>query len=147
MKFADMLGEMRVGFATLDGKIAALGGRIDAQGGRIDALGARLDGRIDALGGRVDAQGARLEGRIDALSGRMDGFGARIDALERATAGIKPTIIFTGLAVAALIVGVLTYGQTWFGIGVSTRDIVRATVTEYVQQHPEPAIRPTPEAK
>jgi hypothetical protein len=98
-KFAEMLGEVRSGFANIDAKFAA------------------LDGRIGALEGRVDA---------------------RLSALERATAGIKPTIIVTGLAVAALMVGVLTYGQTWFGIGGSTRDVVRSAVSEYIQQHPAP---------
>jgi hypothetical protein len=90
-KFADMLGEVRVGFASIEGKISA------------------LDGRLSAL--------------------------------ERATAGIKPTIILTGLAVAALMVATLTYGQTWFGIGVSARDVVKSAVAEYISQHPVPAAK------
>jgi hypothetical protein len=32
------------------------------------------------------------------------------------------------------LVAVLAYGQTWFGLGVSARDIIRATVTEMHQQ-------------
>lgn len=71
------------------------------------------------------------------VDGRFVGLDARMQSLERATAGVKTTIIGTGIAVVAVMIAVLAYGQTWFGIGVTTRDIVRATITEYIQQHPD----------
>jgi hypothetical protein len=43
-------------------------------------------------------------------------------------------VIGTGIAAVVLIVAVLAYGETWFGLGVSARDIIRATVTEMHQQ-------------
>jgi hypothetical protein len=67
--------------------------------------------------------------------------------LEQTAAGIKPTIILTGLAVAALMVATRIYGQTWFGIGVSTRDVARSAVTEYILRHPPPPAPQAPAAK
>lgn len=58
----------------------------------------------------------------------------RLDAVERSTGGIKTTVITTvigtGIAVVAIVIAVLTYGQTWFGIGISEREVIRATVAE-----------------
>ncbi len=98
-KFADMLGEMRAGFAEL--------------GGRIEGLGIRLNGRIDHLG-------------------------TRIDGLERSSSSIKQTVIGTGLAVvaliAAMVIGMLAFGQAGFGLGLSARDTAKAAATEALQQ-------------
>jgi hypothetical protein len=102
-KFSDMLGEVRSGFAEINGKIGALDGR--------------------------------LSGSISALE-------ARLSSLESQTSGIKTTVIVTGLAIAGLMIGVLTYGQAWFGIGVSTRDVVKSAVTEYIEEHPAPSPKP-----
>jgi hypothetical protein len=77
----------------------------------------------------------------------------RLDTVERATAGIKMTIIATviptGIAVVAIVVAVLTFGQAGFGIGISTRDVIRATVAEMVvartaQTNPASKAIPTP---
>ena len=58
----------------------------------------------------------------------------RLDGLERSTSGLKATVITTGvfasLAIIAAILATLTYGQAWFGIGLTTRDVVRSTVAE-----------------
>jgi hypothetical protein len=122
-KFARLIGEMHDGFAALNGRIDVLNAKID---GKIDMLNAKIDGKIDGMA-------AVLGVRIDALS-------ARIDAVERSIAGMKATVILTGLGAVAVVIGVLAYGQTWFGIGATTRDIVKAAVAEYVQQsgaHPK----------
>ncbi len=50
--------------------------------------------------------------------------------------GLRATVILTGLGSVALVVAVLAYGQTWFGLGASTREIVRATVLELRQDAP-----------
>ena len=44
------------------------------------------------------------------------------------------TIFGTAVGLAAVLVAVLAYGQTWFGIGITNRDTVRAIVSEVVQQ-------------
>jgi hypothetical protein len=136
-KFADMLGEVRIGFAGIEAKFAAVDGKFAALEGKfaaIDGKFAALEGKISGLDGKISG----LDGKIGGLDGKIGGIEGRLSALEQSVAGLKPTIILTGLAVAALMVATLTYGQTWFGIGVSTRDIVRSTVAEYVLQHPAP---------
>jgi hypothetical protein len=136
-KFADMLGEVRIGFAGIEAKFAAVDGKFAALEGKfaaIDGKFAALEGKISGLDGKIGG----LDGKIGGLDGKIGGIEGRLSALEQSVAGLKPTIILTGLAVAALMVATLTYGQTWFGIGVSTRDIVRSTVAEYVLQHPAP---------
>jgi hypothetical protein len=87
-KFAQVLGEMRTGFAAIDGKFVALN--------------------------------------------------TRLDGLERSASGTKATIILTGIGAVAIVIGVLAYGQTWFGIGVATRDTVKSAVSEYIQQTTPP---------
>lgn len=87
--------------------------------------------RIQLSEARTDTKFAQLIGEMRTGFARMD---ARLSAVERATTGLKATVIGTGVAVIAVVIGVLAYGQTWFGIGVNTRDVIRATITEYVQQ-------------
>lgn len=100
---------------------------------------ARTEARFAQLIAEMRAGFAALNARVDTLEGRT---GVRLDALERVTAGTKTTVIGTGIAVVAVLIAVLSYGQTWFGIGVSTRDIVRATVAEMqIQGVPAPALR------
>ena len=47
-------------------------------------------------------------------------------------------MVGTGIAavavIAAIVIGMMTYGQSSFGLGISQRDLVRAVVTEYRQQ-------------
>ena len=96
---------------------------------------AKTDKKFSDMLGEVRTGFAEIQGEIGKLN-------SRIEHIEKTTAGIKTTVVGTGVALAALIIGVLTYGQTWFGIGVSTRDIIRATVTELNQQHPAPPAKP-----
>ncbi len=103
-KFAQLLGEMRVGFAGINA--------------------------------RIESVATRLNARIDGLSSRVDGLSSRIDGVERTTGGTKTTVIATGIGSVALVIAALAYGQTWFGIGIGTRDVVRTTITEYLEQHP-----------
>lgn len=70
----------------------------------------------------------------------------RLAALDRSTSGLKAVIIGTGIAAVAVVVAMLAYGQTWFGIGVATRDIIRATVSEMNvsnQHNPTPTSPPS----
>lgn len=91
------------------------------------------DLRAQLAEAKTDKKFADMLGEVRAGFARVDG---RLSGLERQTAGVKSTVILTGLAVAALMLAVLTYGQAWFGIGISTRDVVKSAVSEYVQQHP-----------
>ena len=92
-----------------------------------EALGEMRSGFAD-IRGEMRTTSAELRGDLGKIS-------ARLDAVERTVAGTKTTVIATGIAVVAVIIAVLTYGQAWFGTGVSTRDMIRATVAE-MQQAP-----------
>ena len=94
---------------------------------RIQLAEMRTDKKFAEMVGEMRAGFAELDGRIDRLADR-------VGALERSIAGVKPTVIATGIAAVAVVVAMMSYGQTWFGIGVSTRDVVKAAVTEYRAQ-------------
>lgn len=112
---------------------------------RMQLVEARTDTKFAQVLGEMRAGFAAIDGRFAAIDGRFAAIDARLTGVERATSGLKATIVGTGVAVVAVMIGILTYGHAWFGIGVSTRDIVRATVTEYLQQHPPVApVAPTP---
>ena len=87
--------------------------------------------RIQLAEARSEAKLAQALGEIRTeMRSGFAAINARLDSLS----GIKATVIGTGIAVVAVIIALMTYGQTWFGIGVSTRDVVKATVMEYRQQ-------------
>ena len=88
---------------------------------------ARAETKLSEVLKRVDVGFAEMRGTMTALD-------ARLTNIERSTSGLKSTVIGTAVAVVAVVIGVLAYGQTWFGIGVSTRDTIRATVTELNSQ-------------
>jgi len=106
---------------------------------QLAAVEAHTDTKFAQLIGEMRTGFAALNGRIDGLSGRVDGLSGRLDAVERSVSGIKITVIVTAIAAVAVVVAVLGYGQTWFGLGIGTRDIVRATVSELMQQQQQQA--------
>jgi len=95
---------------------------------------------------RLEAALARMDGKIDTALAKIDGtFGkieARLDAVEKSTDGLKGTIIGTGLGVVAVVIGVLAFGQSWFGAGLTARDMVRSAVEEVLRQQPPPVKPP-----
>ncbi len=101
-----------------------------------DAMEARADTKFAHLLGEMRVGFAGLSARQDIANARIEGLSSRIDGLERTTSGTKTTVIATGIGSVALVIAALAYGQTWFGIGISTRDVVRTTITEYLDQHP-----------
>ena len=123
------LADARSGFATRQPSLAS--GIGDAHSTVMaDEI---TDLRAQLAEAKTDKKFADMLGEVRAGFAGVDG---RLSGLERQTAGVKSTVILTGLAVAALMLAVLTYGQAWFGIGVSTRDVVKSAVSEYFQQHP-----------
>ncbi len=94
-----------------------------------------IDLKIVLSEARTDTKFATLMGEMRTEFAKIN---TRLDSLERSVTGIKPTIIITGIALAGVIIAALTYGQAGFGLGVSTREIIKATVAEYAQQHPAP---------
>jgi hypothetical protein len=143
--------------ARTDVKFAQLIGKIDSGiteiRGELRTMTAHLDGTVSSLNTRLDGMPTGLNTRLDQAKTFAD---YRFGVLEKFTSGIKTTVIVTGvstaLGVLAIVVGILSYGQQWFGIGVSTRDLIRATISEVqAQAHsqgPPPSPAPTaPPAK
>jgi hypothetical protein len=95
------------------------------------AVEARTDAKIAQAIGEVRTGFATLDGRFVTISSRLDG-------LERTASGAKTTTIVTGIAVVGVLVAILAYGQTWFGIGVASRDTIKAAVVEAIQQQGVP---------
>jgi hypothetical protein len=103
----------------------------DEMTAHLEAVEARTDAKIAHMLGEVRSGFATIDGKLMALDSRLDG-------LERSASGTKATVILTGIGAVALVIGVLAYGQTWFGIGVATRDTVKSAVSEYIQQTAPP---------
>jgi hypothetical protein len=118
-----------------------------------------METRIELSESRTETKFAQLIGKIDTntseIKGELGKINVRLDNVERSTANVKTTIIVTAVGVVAVVVGILTYGQQWFGIGVNTRDIlssavtrdiVSSTVTETLKQQEaqSPKTIPTP---
>jgi len=112
---------------------------------RISVSEARTDTKFAEFLGRTEAGFQTLRGEMQtgfaSLRGEIQALNVRVDAIEKSTAGLRTTIIGTGIATVAVLIAVLAYGQTWFGIGVSAREVIRATIAEYQIAHPEPAQR------
>jgi hypothetical protein len=99
-----------------------------------------VDAKIGKLSAEVDTKFAQLLGAINTQSSDIKGeigkIGARLDGVERSTGGVKATIVGVAIGAIAIVIGILSFGQQYFGIGVTTRDIIRATVSEERIQHP-----------
>lgn len=106
-----------------------------APGLRIQLSEARTDTKFAEMLGEMRTGFAGINGRLD----HLEKTGVDVKAT---VSNVKTTVIGTGIGVLALTLAALSYGQAWFGIGVSTRDVVKSAVTEYVQQHPNPLPAP-----
>jgi hypothetical protein len=100
-----------------------------------------LDAKQATAAAETDVKFAQLIGEIRLIStdlkGEMKNINTRLDGVEKSTSGVKGIIVLAALGTIAVIVGILTFGQQWFGVGVTTRDIIRATVAEERIQHPQ----------
>ena len=90
-----------------------------------------IDAKIATSEARTDTKFARLEGKLDLVLGQAT-------AAHEAARGLKTTIIATGLgtvlALAALLMAVVTYGDAIFSRGMSVRDVVKAVAQEQAER-------------
>lgn len=93
--------------------------------------------RLEAIEARTDAKFAEIMGELRtdlaAMKGEMGIVSAKIDAIKESTHGTKATVIGTGVAAIAIVVAILSYGQSWFGLGMGARDTVRAVVSDILR--------------
>jgi hypothetical protein len=107
---------------------------------------------IDAKIAASEARGAidivRLEGKLEAfaatLSGKMDALQTSIQNAAAYNRDTRSLIIASAFALAALIVGMATYGDALFGRGMNVRDVVQAVVHEQQESQKREFQPPTP---
>lgn len=116
---------------------------------RIDAVNREGQLRLESMVARTDTKFAEMLGEMRtgfaSINGRLDHLEKTGVDVKATISNVKTTVIGTGIGVLALTLAALSYGQAWFGIGVSTRDVVKSAVTEYVLQHPN--LLPAPPVK
>lgn len=100
---------------------------------QLQTIEVRTDPKLVVLTGEIRVGFAGIKGEVKTLR-------SKLDAVERSASGIKATVVITGIAAVGVLIAVLTYGQSWVGIGVTTRDVVKATVTEVLQQQGAPRL-------
>lgn len=89
---------------------------------------------------RSDTKLARLEGKLDLLLSETTATRREAEAARHEASGTKTTIIVTGIAtvvaLAALLMAVITYGDAIFSRGMSVRDVVKAVAEEQRSKPP-----------
>jgi len=95
---------------------------------------AEVDAKLATVEAKTDTKFAQLIGRLDTtnaeIRGRFDRFDTRLDSVERSTGGVKATVIGAAIGTVAIVVGILAFGQQWFSVGLTTRDIIKTTISE-----------------
>lgn len=108
---------------------------------------ARSEGKLAEAIGKSNERHAEIVGRLDTglaeIKGQIVAMNTRLEGIERITNGTKMTVILTGLTAVAVVITILAYGQSWFGVGISTRDAVIAEVTR-MQQQTKPSVTAPP---
>jgi hypothetical protein len=98
----------------------------------ISATKARTDTKIAHLEGKLEMVAATLAGKLDALS-------EKISADHEYNRSTRWVIVGLSIALAALIVGLATYGDAMFGRGLNVRDLIQTTIKEMLSQPQLPA--------
>ena len=103
---------------------------------RFAEINARLDRVLDGL---AVSQSAITATKTDVATSRSEA-----SAEARSTrVTIVITTIATGIALASLLLAVMTYGDALFGRGMNVRDVVTAAVKELAERQPA-ATTPSP---
>jgi hypothetical protein len=111
-----------------------------------------ISAQIKSSEAATETKIVRLEGKIDTLQATILG---RIDTLQSSVSSTKgwitggffaiaALVVSTAIGLAALIIGVATYGDALFGRGMNVRDVVQAVIKE--QQSAQQNTVQTPQA-
>ncbi len=118
---------------------------------RIQLSESRTDAKFERVLGEMRTGFAEMRGEMrtgfSELRGEVGKLATRIAAVEKSTSGIRTTVILTGIAAVGVVVAVLAYGQSLFANGLTTRDQVRAVISELHLQAPFLAPSSQPPAK
>ncbi|WP_201829640.1 hypothetical protein [Microvirga zambiensis] len=107
---------------------------------KLEAAEARTEARFVELNGKFD----RLFDNIAAMRSDFDAnrFEVRADYKSTRTT-IIVTVVGTGIALAALLVSVMTYGDAIFSRGIQIRDVVNSAVTEIEAKRAPQTVTPS----
>lgn len=94
---------------------------------RVAASEARTDTKFAQLLGSIETMKAELGGELKALN-------ARIAGLEGNVSGMRFWIVGTGIAVLALTVTILSFGNDRFGLGVDLGTVADEAARRAVEQ-------------
>jgi hypothetical protein len=105
----------------------------------IGAAEARTDTKIERLGGKIDVLATTVVGKIESL--KDDVF--KSDQYNHGTrSALISTFVVGVLALAGLLVAVVTYGDTIFGRGMVVRDVVQTVFKEQQEIQKRDTIQP-----
>src|SRR4051812_8590872 len=79
-----------------------------------------IQAKFETAEARADTKFAQIIGKIETgsaeLRGELHSIGVRLEGLEHSTSGLKATIIGAAIATVGVIIGILAFGQQWFGV-------------------------------
>jgi hypothetical protein len=109
---------------------------------RFAVADARTDTKFAEIRGDINTTLAEfrtdMQSSLAALAGRIDATNAKLDTVIAYTAGIKSTIVVTGIgsaiAVAGLVAAMLAYGSQLFGVGMDLGTVADAAARRAVEQ-------------
>lgn len=101
---------------------------------KIASAEARTDTKIERLGGKIDVLTTTIVGKIESLKDDVSNLKDDISKSDQYNHDTRLVLISTFivgfLALAGLLVAVVTYGDAIFGRGMNVRDVVHAVIAE-----------------
>jgi hypothetical protein len=101
---------------------------------KIELVEAHTDTKIERLGGKIEVLTTTIVGKIESLKDDVSKLKDDISKSDQYNHDTRLVLISTFvvgfLAMAGLLVTVVTYGDAIFGRGMSVRDVVHAVITE-----------------
>jgi hypothetical protein len=101
---------------------------------KTEAAEARTDTKFERLGGKIDGLATTIVGKIESLKDDVSNLKDDISKSDQYNHDTRLVLISTFvvgfLALAGLLVAVVTYGDAIFGRGMNVRDVVHAVITE-----------------
>jgi hypothetical protein len=97
-----------------------------------------IDAKIAASEARTDTKFAELLGEIKVTNAGIVGLRSEFSDMRgyarsshHTTIG---TIVATGLGIVAIVIALLTYGATWFGLGINAHDVARQAADQALRE-------------
>ncbi|MBB2963764.1 hypothetical protein [Methylobacterium sp. R2-1] len=113
---------------------------------KLEAAEARGEARFIELNGKLDRIIDSLSATANSLSTAREEARALRDEVRQDYRSTRTTIIVTvfstAIALAALLMAIVTYGDAIFGRGMSVRDVVSSVVKEQAEKNSPPKSSP-----